>query len=189
MRKLLLIAALVLCTSIELQAQRIRGVMRQEWIVERGDSIAQVEILPVYIFNRPADLRRYRRLVLAVKKVYPMAKLARETMHEMEDTLLTLDKGDRRRYTKQCYKSILNEYTPVAKRMTRTEGRVFLKLIARETDYTAYEVIREFRGGFIAGFWQGVGRLFGHNLKTGYDKEQEDRVLEQIVIYYEAGLL
>ena len=73
--------------------------------------------------------------------------------------------------------------------MTRTEGRVFLKLIARETDYTAYEVIREFRGGFVAGFWQGVGRLFGHNLKTGYDKEQEDRVLEQIVIYYEAGLL
>ena len=92
MRKWLLIAALVLCSLVELQAQRIRGVMRQEWIVERGDSIAQVEILPVYIFNRPADLRRYRRLVLAVKKVYPMAKLARETMHEMEDTLLTLDK-------------------------------------------------------------------------------------------------
>ena len=185
-----IIILLILCTSlIEAQAQRIRGVMRQEWEVVQGDSIASVEILPVYVFNRPADLRRYRRLVEAVKRVYPMAKLARTKMADMEQTLLTMNKKEQRRYTKQCYKEILDEYTPVAKQMTRTQGRVFIKLIDRETDYTAYEVIREFRGGFVAGFWQGVGRLFGHNLKSQYDKENEDRVLEQIVLYYEAGLL
>ena len=50
-------------------------------------------------------------------------------------------------------------------------------------------MIREFRGGFVATFWQGIGRLFGHNLKTEYDGENEDRLLEQIVVYYEAGLL
>ncbi|MBQ1205494.1 MAG: DUF4294 domain-containing protein, partial [Alistipes sp.] len=44
-------------------------------------------------------------------------------------------------------------------------------------------------GGFVASFWQGIGRIFGHNLKSEYDKEDEDRVLEQIVLYYEAGLL
>ena len=107
----------------------------------------------------------------------------------MEAELLTMNKKEQRIYIKQCYKQILDEYTPVAKRMTRTQGRVLVKLIDRETEYTAFEVIREFRGGFVASFWQGVGRIFGHNLKSEYDKEDEDRVLEQIVLYYEAGLL
>lgn len=189
MQKWLFILLAMIVTTTTAEAQRIRGVMRQEWEVVGGDSIASIEVLPVYIFNRPADLRRYRRLVEAVKRVYPMAQLARTKMAEMEDRLLVLDKKQRRQYIKQCYKEILEEYTPVAKRMTRTQGRVFIKLIDRETDYTAYEVLREFRGGLVASFWQGVGRLFGHNLKAEYDKENEDRVLEQIVLYYEAGLL
>ncbi len=63
------------------------------------------------------------------------------------------------------------------------------QLIDRETEYTAYEILREFRGGFVAGFWQSVSRIFGQNLKSEYDREGDDKVLEQIVLYYEAGLL
>ena len=66
---------------------------------------------------------------------------------------------------------------------------LLLKLIDRETEYTAYEVLKEFRGGFVAGFWQSVSRIFGQNLKSEYDREGDDKVLEQIVLYYEAGLL
>ena len=154
-----------------------------------SDSTLQVDILPVYVFNKKADLRKYRRLVEAVKRTYPLAQIAKRKMYDMEEVLLTLNKKEQQKYIKQCYKQILDEYTPVAKRMTRTQGRVLVKLIDRETEYTAYEVIREFRGGFVASFWQGVGRIFGHNLKSEYDKENEDRVLEQIVLYYEAGLL
>lgn len=73
--------------------------------------------------------------------------------------------------------------------MTRTQGRVLLKLIDRETNRTAYDVLREFRGGFVAGFWQGISKIFGQDLKSAYDKEGEDRIIEQIVAYYEAGLL
>ena len=189
MRKWLLILLFIGCSLPELQARRIRGVLRQEWIIENGDSIASIEVLPVYVFNRPIDLRRYRRLVDAVKRVYPLAQLAKAKMHEMEQHLLTLDQKEQRAYIKQCYKEVLDEYTPVAKRMTRTQGKVFIKLIDRETDYTAYELIKEFRGGFVASFWQGIGRIFGHNLKVEYDKEHIDKVLEQIVVYYEAGLL
>ena len=177
------------CGLSEIKAQRIRGVLRQEWTIENGDSIASIMVLPVYVFNRPIDLRRYRRMVDAVKKVYPLAQIAKAKMHEMEEHLLTLDKKEQQAYIKKCYKEILDEYTPVAKRMTRTQGKVFIKLIDRETDYTAYELIKEFRGGFVAGFWQGIGRIFGHNLKVEYDKENIDKVLEQIVVYYEAGLL
>ena len=187
---LLLLLALLLGACAEVRAQGGRGFWLQEWSVEHGDSIATVHILPVYVFDRPADLRRYRRLVDAVKKVYPIAKIARAKMAEMEGILLELPtKKAQKAYIKQVYNQIKEEYTPVAKHMTRTEGRVLLKLIDRETDYTAYEVLREFRGGFVAGFWQGISRIFGQNLKSEYDREGEDRIIEQIVIYYEAGLL
>ncbi|MDY5242009.1 MAG: DUF4294 domain-containing protein, partial [Alistipes senegalensis] len=166
------------------------GFWHQEWTVERGDSIPLVHILPVYVFSRPVDLRRYRRLVDAVKKVYPIAKIARAKMATMEAELTRLPtKKAQKEYIKQVYHEIKEEYTPVLKRMTRTQGRVLLKLIDRETEYTAYEVLKEFRGGFVAGFWQGVSKIFGQDLKSQYDKDGEDRMIEQIVIYYEAGLL
>lgn len=187
---LLLLLALLLGACAEVRAQGGRGFWLQEWSVEHGDSIATVHILPVYVFDRPADLRRYRRLVDAVKKVYPIAKIARAKMADMEKVLCSLPtKKEQKAYIKGVYNEIREEYTPVLKRMTRTQGKVLLKLIDRETEYTAYEVLREFRGGFIAGFWQGVSRIFGQNLKDEYDREGEDRIIEQIVLYYEAGLL
>lgn len=195
MKKWLIIGMLLLLAAGEVTAQqrvakRPRGARRSGWAIMGSDSTLQVDILPVYVFNRPADLRKYRRLVDAVKKVYPLAQIAKGKLYEMEQQLLTIrGKKRQRAYIKHCYNQILEEYTPVAKRMTRTQGRVLVKLIDRETEYTAYEVIREFRGGFVASFWQGVGKLFGHDLKSQYNKEDEDRVLEQIVLYYEAGLL
>ena len=187
---LLLLLAVLLGACAEVRAQGGRGFWLQEWSVEHGDSIATVHILPVYVFDRPADLRRYRRLVDAVKKVYPIAKIARAKMADMEKVLCSLPtKKEQKAYIKGVYNEIKEEYTPVLKRMTRTQGKVLLKLIDRETEYTAYEVLREFRGGFIAGFWQGVSKIFGQNLKAEYDREGEDRIIEQIVLYYEAGLL
>lgn len=190
MKKLLLLLCVLCAVHPELRAQGGRGYLYQEWTVERGDSTPLIHAAPVPVFWRPADLRRYRRLVDAVKKVYPIAKTARAKLDEMEAELLRLPtKKEQKAYTQRIYHEIKDEYTPVLKRMTRTQGRVLLKLIDRETDYTAYEVLREFRGGFVAGFWQSVSKIFGQDLKSEYDRKGEDRVIEQIVVYYEAGLL
>ena len=181
---------LLFAALFEVQAQGGRGFWHQEWAVERGDSIPLIHILPVYVFSRPVDLRRYRRLVLAVKKVYPIAKIAKKKMANMEEELCRLPtKKAQKEYIRKIYHEIKAEYTPVLKRMTRTQGRVLLKLIDRETEDTAYEVLKEFRGGFVAGFWQGISKIFGQDLKSQYDKTGEDRMIEQIVIYYEAGLI
>ena len=146
-----------------------------------GDTISVVPIKPVFVFSKKADLRRYRKLVEAVKKVYPVAQAAKAQMVQMEAELLRLEtKKEQKQYIKGIAAAIKKEYTPVLKHMTRTQGRVLLKLIDRETKYTAYEILREFRGGFVAGFW---------HLKSESDREGDDKVLEQIVLYYEAGLL
>lgn len=173
-----------------LQERRARGYTRAWVEVEQGDSVQNIAVLPVYVFRRPADMRKYQRMVYAVKKTYPIAKYARRRMAEMEEKLLTLPtRKAQKAYTKQIEQEIKEEYTPVLKKMTRSQGAVLLKLIARETEYSSYEIVREFRGSFTAGFWQGVAKIFGANLKTEYDREDEDRMLEQIVTLYEAGLL
>ncbi len=189
MKKWLLVVVALFAVLEGVQAQKSRS-MRREWVVDNGDSVLLVHIPTVYVFSRGVDLRRYYKLVAAVKAVYPVAQIAKAKMASMEEELLQLpNKKAQKAYIKGVYDEIKEEYTPILKRMTRTQGKVLLKLIDRETDYTAYEVLREFRGGFVAGFWQSVSRIFGQNLKSEYDREGEDKMIEQIVIYYEAGLL
>ena len=139
MLKRLLILLLVLCTLAPeaLCQRRDRGVWYSEWSTDRGDSVVLVHILPVRTFARRRDMRRYARLVRAVKKVYPIAQEAKREMALMEQELERLpSKRDRELYIKGIQKMIIKKYTPVLRRMTIYEGRVLLKLIDRETEYT-----------------------------------------------------
>jgi hypothetical protein len=108
----------------------------------------------------------------------------------LEDTLMRLStRKEQRAYTRQIEKEIKAEYTPVLGRMTRSQGKMLVRLIDRQTKHSPYEIVREFRGRFVAGFWQGIAKIFGQDLKDEYDREERDRVLEQLILLYEADLL
>jgi hypothetical protein len=190
-KKLYILLLLVSISATALcQYRRERPFWRQEWAVENGDSIAVIHITPVRKYARKPDMRRYARLVRAVKRVYPIAEEAKVLMATMESELLALpNKKQQKLYIKGIEKRLIREYTPVLKKMTIYDGRVLLKLIDRQVDDTAYEIIKEFRGGFEAGLWQALAKMFGNNLKTDYDPDKDDILLEQIVRLYEKGLL
>lgn len=187
----LILLLLLLCIALPLTARRRgRGVVYQEWVVERGDSVPLIHLAPIRKYARKPDMRRYARMVRAVKKVYPIAQEAKRLMADMETELLAMpSKREQKLYIKGIQKRLIREYTPVLKKMTIYEGAILLKLIDRETQSTAFEIVKEFRGGFEAGFWQLFAKMFGNNLKTDYDPKGDDRMLEQIVTYYEKGLL
>ena len=187
----LILLLLLLCIALPLTARRRgRGVVYQEWVVERGDSVPLIHLAPIRKYARKPDMRRYARMVRAVKKVYPIAQEAKLLMADMETELLAMpSKREQKLYIKGIQKRLIREYTPVLKKMTIYEGTILLKLIDRETQSTAFEIVKEFRGGFEAGFWQLFAKMFGNNLKTDYDPKGDDRMLEQIVTYYEKGLL
>ena len=187
----LILLLLLLCIALPLTARRRgRGVVYQEWVVERGDSVPLIHLAPIRKYARKPDMRRYARMVRAVKKVYPIAQEAKRLMADMETELLAMpSKREQKLYIKGIQKRLIREYTPVLKKMTIYEGTILLKLIDRETQSAAFEIVKEFRGGFEAGFWQLFAKMFGNNLKTDYDPKGDDRMLEQIVTYYEKGLL
>jgi len=187
-----LVVGLVFANS--LAAQENDSVLMMG-IVEDGDTIIhrnipEIVVLPEREFRNAWQERRYNRFVSRVKKVYPYAKLAGEMLEEYEPRYMALDDDrERRRMMKGLEKQLLDEYKDDLKRMTITEGRILLKLIDREASRTSFTLIKEFRGGVPAVFWQGIARLFGSDLKAEYDPEGEDRVLEEIVSLIEVGYL
>ena len=136
------------------------------------------------------DLKEYERMVRAVKKVYPLAMEAARRMENLDEELAMYEKRrDRKAYTRTIEDALKEEISPMLWKMTRYEGKILLKLIDRETHHTVFGIIKDFRSGFTAGFYQMLAQLFGNNLKLEYDPEGEDAMLEQIVKYYKAGLL
>lgn len=193
-----LLALLFLTGGLAGQAKTVKGNPPNDkdmledlgWIIINGDTIYTATMPPLPIFGKKKDFRNYQRLVRNVKKVYPYAKEAKGYLDYLEAELPKM-KNDRERekLTKKIEKEIVNTYTPVLENMTRSEGKVLIKLIHRETQITSYQILKDFRGGFSAGFWNTIARLFKANLKDTYDPEGEDRMMEQIVRYVEAGLL
>ena len=190
MKRILLIAIVMLGSAVGLSAQIMTeyGVARTNII--DGDTVTVVHMRPFFVFQRSADTRKYARLIYNLKKVYPIALEANTTLKAMEahmDTLPT--RREKQEYVKAMEKALKKKYTPVLKKMTFSQGKLLIKLIDRETDHTSYDLVKDLRGGFRAFFWQSVARLFGANLKDTYDKEGEDRIVEELIELYEEGLL
>ena len=163
-------------------------IVGEDTIIHRN--IDEVLVLPQRNFKNKRQYRKYSRYVAKVKKVYPVAVEARKLLEKYEPQYYSLeDNSDRRKLMKQVEKELLAEHMDELKKWSISDGRILLKLIDRETERTPYTLIKEFRGGFSAVFWQGVARIFKNNLKTEYDPEEEDRVLEEIVLMIEAGYI
>ena len=56
-----------------------------------------------------------------------------------------------------------------------------MKLINRETGNNCYEIIKEYKGGLTARFYQTVAFFFSSSLKQPYDKTGDDAEMEKIV--------
>lgn len=158
--------------------------------VIEGDTIQVIDMMPAYKFRRPIDQKRYAKLIRNVKIVYPIAKEAKNRLAKMEEYMLTLPSDkERKQYIKRMEREIKQEYEPILRKMTFSQGKILIKLIDRETSHTSYALVKELRGGFSAFFYQGIARLFGANLKDGYDKTGDDKMIEQVIILYEAGII
>jgi hypothetical protein len=164
-------------------------------IVVDGDtilvsSIEEIYILPMHKFEKKRDLRKYKRLVRNVKKVYPYAKLAGKKYQEVVDNLGNYEtEKEKRAYMKEVENELKDEFEGDLKKLTISQGRILIKLIDREIGETSYDLLKEFRGSISAFFWQTLARIFGHNLKSSFDAEGEDKLLNEIVMLIENGQL
>ena len=198
MRYLIVISVLITLSLPKSNAQDTIHVANPNihyGLVNDGDTvlvsdIREVVVFPGHDFKTKWEWRRYRRLVKNVKKVYPYSKLAKKKYDEVTANLQTMDKEkDQKKYLKQVEQELKDEFEEDLKKLTISQGRILLKLIDREIGETSYDLLKEFRGAFTAFFWQTLARLFGNNLKTGFDAEGEDKLINEIVVLIDHGLL
>lgn len=164
---------------------------------EYGDSclytfIRDVNVYPPMKFKNKKEEQYYWRMVRDVRKTLPYAKLAFQALCETYEYIQTIpDKKEREKHLKQLESDIFEEYKPVVKNMTKTQGKILLKLINRETDQSSFNIVKAFLGTFRAGFWQTFGRFFGMNMKAGFhpEKNKEDALIERIATLIEQGAL
>ena len=155
------------------------------YIDANGDTIAVVFLPSITIsskrvFKTKRDQNRYNKLYYNVLKAYPLAKVAGKRLQELEAALPSIPEHKRQKHIKGVEEDLKKKYKQDLLNLTVSQGKILIKLIDRETSRTGYEVIKEFRGGFQAFMWQSLAGLFGSNLKTGYD-DQEDRDIELIL--------
>ena len=161
--------------------------------IRDGDTILHSTIEEVQIYSIPRftsrrDMRRYERLVYNLKIVYPYALLAAEKLEEMNTVFIELKtERERKEFVKNVERELMAEFEDELRSLTITQGRLLIKLIDRETGNTSYELVRELRGAFSAFFWQTVARIFGSNLKTRFDAEGEDKLIDQILYLIDNG--
>lgn len=124
----------------------------------------------------------YYRLKKNVRKVLPYAQMAAEKSKNYHDTVDTYQRRrGQRKYVKQKEDELKAEFEEELKKLTVTQGKILMKLIARETGESSYELVKDLRGGLSAFSYQTMARLFGHNMKVEYDPEGEDAMLELVV--------
>lgn len=153
-------------------------------------NLRQVIIIPPRTFTNEKDKQRYRKLIRNLKKVLPYSRMAGKIFREIHDELPNYKtEKEKNKFIKKKDKELKAEFEGELRNLTISQGRLLIKLIDRETDYTTYEVIKDLRGSVSAFMWQSVARIFGSNLKSEYDAEFEDKYIEEIIIQIDNGQL
>lgn len=166
-------------------------------VTEDGDTVLvivlnNITVYPPLKFKNKKQEDFYWKTVRDVKKTLPYAKLICETLIETYEYIETFpSQKEREKHLKEMENAVFEQYKPVLKKFTKSQARMLVKLINRETNQSSYNILKAFLGSFRAGFWQTFGRLFGVSLKSEYDPEndEKDAIVERVCVAVEQGIL
>ena len=130
------------------------------------------------------DMKKYLFLKRKVHKVYHYARMASDSLFIIQERLDKLKKRRaKRKEIKKIQHFIEEDLTPKLKKLSRTDGRILSKLINRETGVTVYEILKTYKSGWYAFWWNIKANFFNISLKDEYDPEnnEEDRLVEDIL--------
>ena len=188
-------ALLVLATATAgAQHRKVSGTPMYFEVDEKGDTVFMETLDPIWVFPRgrklkKGDWRKDYKLVYNFNKVYPYALVGRKMMAQV-DSVLEADvtrKSERTQYINDVEKELFRLFEKDIRNMTISQGLVLMRLVDRECGMSAYNIIKTYESGFVAGFWQLVARLFSQDLKTRYDPQGKDKKMEELVHIWDSG--
>lgn len=154
-------------------------------LIKDGDTLIMADIEDVSITSPRSfdDVGEYRKYMLYRKyanKVYPYAREAIKIFREMEVATATMSRRKRKRHVRKLQKKLKKEFSDPLKKLTRTQGKILVKMIERELDTPMHSLLKELKGSFSAGYWHQMSKFYGYNLKRGYI-EGDDPILDAVL--------
>ena len=139
-----------------------------------GDTIQLSEINLFAKERTFTDLEAQERYLLLRNRLYAM-KHTMDTMHNNKQ---------KRIYVKRTQKYLEEHFTDELKKLSRSQGRILIKLIHRQTGQIAYDLVKNMRNGWTAFWYNNTAWLYDLSLKKGYDPVniEEDYWIEEIIL-------
>lgn len=162
------------------------------YLIEDGDTIP-IFIIKQFNYKDPNFAREWNRTVYFARRMYTYAKIIDSIVDEHEKQLAEIEQSNKRSSRKQrkenkkLKKTLWDEYYYEIKNLTNVRGDYLTKLVYRETGVTCYDLIKKYKNGRTAFFWNSVLWSFGStNLKNEFNPK-EDWMLKLVVEEIEQG--
>ena len=186
MSKKLVYIFLFLSVSFISNAQIINdSIIKRDVVIEGKDTIVPLDEVIVYKHKlSTGETKEFLLLQNRVYKVYPFAKIAAERLTVLNNNMDKMKTNrEKRKYFKIVEDYIENEFTGQLKKLSRKQGQILVKLIYRQTGFTTFELIKDYKSGWKAFWSNNTARLFDINLKTKYAPYEvnEDFLIESIL--------
>ena len=166
------------------------NIFSQNLNLENKDSVLFEQYLPdLEITASNADfVKKWNRTKFYVKSVYDYARITSAMLTSFEDSVSKIEnKHSRKKYLSSCNKSLKKEFGNEIKEMSINRGKYLMKMIYRSTGFTAYDIIKKYRGGGTAFWFQALCVVNGQDLKREYDPENEDLLVERAIDLIDSG--
>ena len=156
-------------------------------VVLNGDTIEAKTLYNFAVYTRIGNANmetraKMTRLRNAIIVTYPYAMRSGLILNDINTKLDNVtDKSARKEYIKSREKELKKEFTDPLSNLSIYQGKVLMKLINRQTGNNCYDIIKEYKGGFTAGFYQTVAFFFSTNLKQSYNPRGDDYEIEMIL--------
>lgn len=135
--------------------------------------------MPKWMAN---ERKKWSRLRNAVYVTYPYAQSAARVITDINAQLNAVySEKERKRIIKAKEKELKEAFGDKVTNLSVYQGKVLMKLINRQTGFNCYEILKEYKGGANARFWQTIAFFFGSNLKQPYNPKGDDAEMENIV--------
>jgi hypothetical protein len=159
------------------------------YVLTEKDSLLNDTIkLPEIVISKekldPEAKKQYLILQNRVYKTYPYAKLAADRLTNLNKGMarLTSDR-EKKKYFKIVEDYLTNEFEARLKKLSRSQGRILVRLIHRQTGKSTYDLIKTLKSGWKA-FWSNTAAsMFDIDLKSQYApfESNEDYLIENIL--------
>lgn len=183
----MVISCCIKTTNVAAQRMGINDTILTAAVVYNGDTIEAKTLADVNVYgymsaSQMSAQAKWTRLRNAVYVTYPFAKRAGAVMNSINEKLKNIPmRSERKDYIKSREKELKKEFSDPLTNLSVYQGKILMKLINRETGNNCYEIIKEYKGGLTARFYQTVAFFFSSNLKQPYDKTGDDAEIEKIV--------